>query len=160
MTDLRIVVLSDTHGRVRNFEKVVKKQPSASFFIHLGDGGAEVEIMRADHPRTAFVTVKGNCDFSSDEPYEKLMVMNEKRIFFTHGHQYSVKSGLSAFLSAAKARDADIALFGHTHQPYSEYADGVYIMNPGSAERPRRGRPSYGVIDVTDAGVFLFHVEL
>ena len=157
---MRIVVLADTHGRIRNFEKIVRTQPEADLFIHLGDGGDEVEKMRVEHPALAFVTIKGNCDFGSDEPPDKLMVLGEKRIFLSHGHKYYVKSGLDAFLKAAEAQEAEIALFGHTHQPYFEYINGVYVMNPGSAERPRQNRPSYGVIDITEGGVAAFHIKL
>ena len=157
---MRIVVLSVTHGRVRNFKKIYQKQSRADLFIHLGDGGEEVDMMRVEHPRTAFVTVRGNCDYYSDEPYDKLMVLDAARVFLTHGHRYSVKSGLGALLEAARAQKADIALFGHTHTPFYEYSDGLHIMNPGSAERPRRGRPGFGIIDITKGGVVAFLAEL
>ncbi|MFR3419646.1 MAG: metallophosphoesterase family protein [Eubacterium sp.] len=44
-----------------------------------------------------------------------------------------------------KRRNADIVLFGHTHNQYTEYLDGLYIMNPGSVGM----NGDYGVIDIT-----------
>ena len=35
---MRVVVLSDTHGRVERIKKVIEQQPQAELFIFLGDG--------------------------------------------------------------------------------------------------------------------------
>ena len=32
----------------------------------------------------------------------------------------------------AKAREAKLVFFGHTHQPYVEYVEGIWFVNPGS----------------------------
>lgn len=155
---MRIIVLSDTHGRLRNFNKVYLKQSSADVFFHLGDGLDEVESMRNAHPAAAFVAVRGNCDYNSSEPSEKLLVLENKRFFLTHGHEYSVKSGLDKFIEKAKEQRADAAIFGHTHQSFLQYLDGMYILNPGSAERPRRGKAQFGVIDIT-GGALTVHLS-
>lgn len=46
-------------------------------------------------------------------------------------------------------------LFGHTHQPLTEYDDGLYMLNPGSLH----GGGTYGVLDITAAGVVMNIVE-
>ena len=53
-------------------------------------------------------------------------------IFVTHGHRYGVKSGLDTLASAAAAKGAQVACFGHTHKPFCEYRDGVLLINPGT----------------------------
>lgn len=150
---MRLIVVSDTHGRTEQFERVFQKQSRADLFLHLGDGEADVEIMRGRHPESAFVTVRGNCDIWSAEPPEKLMELAGRRVFFTHGHTYSVKHGLDRFLEAARSRNADVALFGHTHLPLSEYRDGMYVVNPGSAGFPRSNTAKFAVIDLLESGV-------
>ena len=157
---MRIVVLSDTHGRTSNFERLWRKQQKADLFIHLGDGVAEVETMCALHRETAFVTVRGNCDFGSTEPTEKLMELEERRVFFTHGHRYGVKGGIGPLLAKGLDRNADVILFGHTHSSYCQYIDGVYVINPGSLEFPRDGRPSFGVIELASDGMYAFLRDL
>ena len=71
-----------------------------------------------------------------------------KRIFFSHDHPYIVKFGYENIIAEAKRRNADIVLFGHTHNQYTEYLDGLYIMNPGSVGM----NGDYGVIDITPKG--------
>ncbi|MCI7805035.1 MAG: metallophosphoesterase family protein, partial [Oscillospiraceae bacterium] len=63
----------------------------------------------------------------------------------------------------AKARSmgADIALYGHTHERFCAYEDGLYIMNPGSTSCPRDGRkPSFGIIDVSPSGIMTNIIDL
>ena len=37
-----------------------------------------------------------------------------------------------ALASAAAAKGAQVACFGHTHKPFCEYRDGVLLINPGT----------------------------
>ena len=67
---------------------------------------------------------------------------------FSYGHPYNVKFGYENIIAEAKRRNADIVLFGHTHNQYTEYIDGLYIMNPGSVGM----NGDYGVIDITSKG--------
>ena len=71
-----------------------------------------------------------------------------------------MKYGLDKLIAAAKNIDADIALYGHSHQGYTGYEDGLYIMNPGSPVRPRNSGASYGVIDITKAGIAMHLVKV
>ena len=60
----------------------------------------------------------------------------------------------------AEKRGAQLVLFGHTHQPYTAYHGGIYYLNPGSLGHPRAGAPSYGVVDITAAGIVPHVVEV
>jgi putative phosphoesterase len=47
--------------------------------------------------------------------------------------------------------DADVVVFGHSHIPWDETAEGVRIFNPGSpTDRRRQPRGTFGVWQVTD----------
>lgn len=48
-----------------------------------------------------------------------------------------------------RERQADLLLFGHTHQPLTDYEDGLYLMNPGSLGYGG----TYGYVDITPAGI-------
>lgn len=51
--------------------------------------------------------------------------------------------------------DADLVVFGHSHIPLDETADGVHLFNPGSpTDRRRQPRGTLGVLDI-DAGTVL-----
>ncbi len=147
---MRILVLSDSHGSLSSIEKAIEQQPDARHIIFLGDGERDIENASYIYNDRSFHIVCGNCDFCSTLPTYKILNLGEKRIFICHGHTYGVKSSYEHLISAATAENADIVLFGHTHIAYTEYRDGLYIMNPGSLSRACQS--SYGFIDITDSG--------
>lgn len=142
-----ILVISDSHGRRENIEEAINRQikkPDAIIF--LGDGLRDMTYAQTgDIP---VYRVSGNCDmggfFSDNEvPTEQTVELGGKRIFFTHGHRYGVKSTLTPLISESATRDADIVLYGHTHEGFERELTGdneygirlkkpLYIMNPGS----------------------------
>ena len=51
----------------------------------------------------------------------------------------------------AKARGADIVLFGHTHRPVIDTSEeGIIAVNPGSLSYPRQDgrKPSYALMEI------------
>ena len=157
---MRLLVVSDTHGRTKNLKKVYLKQPKVDVFIHLGDGLDDIDSIDDVYSNCSFLKVKGNVDFSSSEPLEKLLVVEDKRIFVTHGHKYGVKRGYDNILFAAKEQEADVVLFGHTHYAYTSYTDCMHILNPGSLEMPRYNTPQFGIIDIIDGQITAFLSKL
>lgn len=157
---MRIVVLSDTHRNISDLVKAVEQQGKADVFIHLGDLESDVEYVKNMFPDKRFLNVPGNCDFGSQDAVDGEIVLSGKRIFYTHGHAYHVKFGTYDIICEARRRKADILLFGHTHVPVNAYEDGLYIMNPGSIGHPVEGGPTYGIIDITHAGIAMNVVEV
>ncbi len=153
---MRILVVSDTHGGSRALCCAIEQQPTARTVIFLGDGLRDVESVQQRYPSHTFYTVPGNCDMFSDAPKIREEKLGGKRFFFTHGHIYDVKYGLYRLELAARERRADVALFGHTHQPYQEYADGLHLFNPGSLGHSG----TYGFVDVVSGGVVTQVVSL
>jgi putative phosphoesterase len=150
---LRIVVLSDTHGDFRGFYRIVNDQAGADLFLFLGDGARELEEIRDLYPDKKILSVKGNCDLGSPDPEEAVCMAGEKKILFTHGHMLGVDRSDERLLDFARASRAQVALYGHTHVARIHYENGVYLMNPGSVSKPREGGPSYGILDITPAGI-------
>ena len=147
---MRIVVVSDTHGDIWALREAVSRQKHAEAVIHLGDGADELETVQREFPEKAFFGVRGNNDWSCPLPYSNVISLAGNTIFYTHGHYYHVKYGLYDFLSAARGNGAQIALYGHTHEPMTDYQDGLYVMSPGALGGVRG---SYGIIDLTPAGI-------
>lgn len=157
---MRILVVSDTHHDFKSLQEAVLEQPEASVVIHLGDGEREFDDVAALFPDKQFYAVAGNCDFASQNPTENILTAAGKRIFYTHGHECGVKYTLDTLIARAREQKADIALYGHTHVPYTSYEDDLYIMNPGSLGHPREGQPTYGIIDLTKSGIVLNVINL
>ena len=129
---MKILVFSDSHGNRQRMRRAIELQPRrvrAVFF--LGDGLRDVEESTADGAE--LYTVCGNCDwFCGDAPTELVRELEGFRFLATHGHAYSVKSGLGALIARAVEADADVALFGHTHRCFAGYVGRALLINPGA----------------------------
>ncbi len=153
---MRIIVISDTHGRYAALSSVVLSNMSADAFIHLGDGEEEYLRLIDNFPSLApkFYYVKGNCDYGSQRPeFLAFDIAPGHRILATHGHRFGVNYGNVGILDKAKELNCNVILHGHTHVRCNTYENGIYILNPGSASRPRDGfPPSYAFIDLLPDG--------
>ena len=158
---MRIIVFADSHGNYRAVKEIFARNEDAPVFIFLGDGETDLDRMRKAYPDKTILNVAGNCDYSSSAPDFGVYDAEGTKVFFTHGHNWSVKYTVERVFYKAKEVDAQIALFAHTHTRFYEYYDGVHILNPGSAALPRDGRrPCYAFIDITPRGILCSHVEL
>lgn len=150
---MRLLVISDSHGKKGEIEKAIEAQSDAKHVFFLGDCVRDIEDYTYIYPDRTFHIVSGNCDFSCEFPCENETVIEGVRIFFTHGHSYAVKSGLCRLKQTAKNRLAKIVLYGHTHISKTDYDDGIYFVNPGSLSSGRENGTSYAVIDIEPNGV-------
>lgn len=148
---MKILVVSDTHGREMNLQEAIKKESPFDMFIHCGDSEDLGDYISVYTPaKTVFVC--GNCDICCPYPWNDIVSVPGHRIFVTHGHMYNVKYDLHRLASEAKSHGCDVALFGHTHEPLNDFVDGVHIFNPGSISLPRQASRlcTYGVIEASE----------
>ena len=162
---MKCLVFSDSHGSAYAIRTALNMHRDAEIIFFLGDGLSDLEPFLDDRSR-AFLAVRGNCDHSAvlgDQLVKKTdqFFIEGRRIVFTHGDLYGVKYGLDGVIRLAEETNADIILFGHTHQPLEKYVPtdngGYYLFNPGSASGGFGIKASYGIINVTDKGVLLSH---
>ncbi len=138
----KLIILSDTHGSKKGLEKLRPLVEENDYLVHLGDGAGDVRALMSAYPDKVYLCA-GNCDFFSSYPDDGVLEVERLRIYYCHGHRYGVKRDLQALAAAAKARDCDIALYGHTHRPLISKLDGVTLINPGSLRYPHDGGGSY-----------------
>jgi putative phosphoesterase len=151
---MKILVFSDTHKRIRNCINVINANKEVDLIIHLGDVLQDALDLESLFPKIKIEYVTGNNDFSRRGNKEKLITVDNKKIFLTHGHLYKVKYTYEIIKEKAYKLDADILLFGHTHEPYLEQKEGLYIMNPGSISLPNYRKPSFGTIELLQGKIF------
>lgn len=143
---MKIGIISDTHGKNYCYNSIIKKLDKVDRIIHLGDHCADgIELANALQVPVDYV--RGNCDFTRKVPDSKLLVLDNRKIFITHGHIYNVKYGLDRLVYKAMEVKADLVFFGHTHIPQVFYENGILFMNPGSASCPHYGkRGTVGIV--------------
>lgn len=135
---LRIGLISDTHGLLRNevyhaFERVDE-------ILHAGDVGDPAILTEL----TVIAPVQAVC--GNVDGWEVREVAPEtleiERLGHTlrliHGHQWG--SPRASDLADAYSGDS-VIVYGHTHQPQIERVGGALVINPGSAGHQRFGKP-------------------
>lgn len=144
---MKIVLFSDSHGDKNALEQIIAQESDADLFLHLGDGLRELHEIKVERPELTIAGVKGNNDFYFEENNSLTIELFEKRLFFTHGHIFGVKNGLSRIRREAQDMDVSLVAFGHTHKALLTEDNGIFYINPGSASLAfSYANPSYGVI--------------
>lgn len=138
----KILVMSDSHGKVNNVMRAVAMAGDIDCIFHLGDFDKDVKGLSKKYKVYA---VRGNCDIYSKQAIELIENIEGVKILALHGAKQRVKHNLLALSLYAKEKQVDIALFGHTHIPTEQYAGGVLLYNPGSLSGTY---PTYGIITI------------
>lgn len=150
---MKILIVSDSHGRTTHLEKVIEKIGTIDLLIHLGDiDGNEDYIEAIVDCEVAMVS--GNNDYFSSLESEKTIIVNGYTIFLTHGHKYQVNYSTETIKEKGRQMGASIVMFGHTHRPLIDTADDIIIINPGSISQPRQEGhlPTYIVMEIDRQG--------
>lgn len=134
---MKILIVSDTHGSLCNFDKVVARESDIDMLLHMGDVEHDEDYMEAVMGCPVHI-VAGNNDFFSGLPCEEELQIGKYKIFMTHGHGYYVSAHTRRLKEAARRRQADIVMYGHTHRPDIDTSEDVIAINPGSLSYPRQ----------------------
>jgi uncharacterized protein len=161
---VRLAIISDTHlprGNRRLPDDCVALLRDADAILHAGDVVTKgvLDDLRALGPPV--VAIRGNVDAADlqatlpetiDQPFGR------SRIAMIHD-----AGPAKGRLPRLRRRfpDADAVVFGHSHIPLLEQADGFAIFNPGSpTDRRRQPRHTMGLATITAKGVAFEHVAL
>ena len=157
---MKILIVSDTHGRHYNLETVLEKEKPIDLLIHLGDAEGKEDYIEA-MAECPIEIVAGNNDFYTRLPNERIFNIGEYKVLMTHGHYYYVNGGTAHLYRKMLEQDIDIAMFGHTHRPLLKEENNKIILNPGSISYPRQEgkEPSYMIMDLDNEGKVHFSLE-
>ncbi|MDD3172647.1 MAG: metallophosphoesterase [Herbinix sp.] len=150
---MKILIISDTHGRNHHVLTTIERVSPIDLLIHLGDFDGGEEYIKSISPCPTEM-VSGNNDFYNGIPKEVIMRIGKYVIMLTHGHRYGVNYNTSDLIETAKRNKANIVMFGHTHVPMINLSDSVWAINPGSLALPRQnGRiPTFIIMDIDAKG--------
>lgn len=154
---MRVLIVSDTHGRHSGLEQAIAEAGKIDMLVHLGDvegGEAYIESL-VDCEKHI---VRGNNDFFTDLLPEEEFYIGDLHAFITHGHKYYVSLDPEQIKEEGRARGADVVMFGHTHRPYLDEDEDITVLNPGSISFPRQiGRQeSYMIMEIADDGAVTY----
>lgn len=167
----KFLVCSDIHGRIDRFRSMLENEPAADLYGILiagdieSDPGKLTEMIYMGFPGYSNVRiymVRGNCDYLSCGLGESLMIEAGygHRILLTHGHRTGVKRDLLTLAAVASNQEADIAVYGHTHEACDEIVNGIRCINPGALCGGYFSGAGYAVISVDDEGVRVEYKKL
>ena len=148
---MRILIISDTHGRDEIFDEVLSQAGEIDMLIHCGDiEGHEAYYRKAVN--CPVWMVPGNNDYFSTMPRDIQFEIDGINVWVTHGHAYRVSLGMDYLVDEAMAREADVVMFGHIHRPMIEQIGDLTLLNPGSLTYPRQEnrKPSYIIMETDE----------
>ena len=150
---MKILIVSDTHGRHQALDRALEEAGKIDMFIHLGDVEGGEDYLEAVVECEKHI-IRGNNDFFTELPREEEFEIGPYHAFITHGHYYYVSMDVDTIIEEARSRNADIVMFGHTHKPYIEIDEDVTILNPGSVSYPRQPdhMPTFLIMEIDDEG--------
>lgn len=150
---MRILVISDSHGRNDDVKGVLEQVGEIDMLIHCGDVERGDQYIR-DIAGCPVVMVAGNNDYYLDLPSEETIEVEGYRIWVTHGHPYYVNSGVDYLREYGEMHDVDVVMYGHTHVSFIEIGDDMTILNPGSISYPRQAgrKPTFLLMEIDDMG--------
>jgi uncharacterized protein len=147
---MKLLVISDSHGNYAHAFKAHELAGPVDHVIHLGDGCDDARMLE-EVLEVPVHRVAGNCDFEPEVPKELTLDFGDCRIFVTHGNRQLVKSGLGQLIGKGMEAKAALVLYGHTHLPSVQSAEGMLLVNPGAL---KPGFPmSYAIVTVEGAEV-------
>ena len=150
---MRVLIVSDTHGRDHYLLKTLERVTPIDLLIHLGDFEGGEEYIKSIAP-CPIEFISGNNDFFNGLPKEKIIQIGKYTIMLTHGHRYGVNSTTCNLLDSAQRNKTDIVMFGHTHVPMINLSGGIWLINPGSLALPRQNGkiPTFIIMDIDSNG--------
>ncbi len=147
---LLIGVLADTHLHAGNpglaLTNVIDlfQRFRVDLIVHAGDVNAlpALEALSSAAPVMVVQGNNDNADVMDVAPTEIEFEVGRFRFALLHGHGGGVPARVEARIRFAGK--ADCVIYGHSHIPIIEKAEGTIFFNPGSAEQ-RRWHPHFGI---------------
>lgn len=159
---MKILVISDTHGKLNMVRDVLGKLSGIDLIAHAGDHFNDVKALEREF-NIPCVGVCGNCDSSG--PSLEVIETPCGKILLVHGHKEHVNYDLSKLRYRALENNCRAIIYGHTHVAHIEEMDDMYFINPGSLPQPRDGSGgSFGIIRATperlDASIVYYNTVM
>ena len=125
---MKIGILSDSHMKSGYTKEVIDllKQKGAQYLIHAGDLCIEENLKLLEESNLIYVSVFGNNDNSLISLSNRYKIKQEPYYFKIKDIKFKLMH-LPYYMSS----NANIVIYGHTHEFSSEYINDTLFLNPG-----------------------------
>lgn len=148
---MKICVLSDSHYKAGDpsfvFDYLAKNKFDA--IVHAGDIG-DIAFNNEIMNYASTYCVAGNCDDAYNHQYfgtRQTLIFGDIKLGLIHGNQGKGETPVERLHNIFKYDKVDVVVFGHTHLPFNQKADGVLYFNPGSCSA-KAEKPSLGILTI------------
>ena len=133
---MKIGILSDTHSKIKRAKATLDMliECGAEFIIHAGDICEYETLELLKNCGKRYIAVYGNNDAHLVEFHNDYHLVQEPYYFKLADTKFKLMH-LPFYMSP----DAEIVIFGHTHEFFSEMKEGTLFLNPG--ENCARNKP-------------------
>jgi len=153
---MKIGIISDTHKKVKKTKKALAHliENGAEFIIHAGDI-VEVETLdMLENSPLDYLAVYGNNDAHLIEFHEKYQLVQEPYYFKLADLKFKLMH-----LPYYMAPDADVIIFGHTHQFQAELNGGKLFLNSGEVCARKKPISEFAMLDIQESSFIVTHYE-
>ncbi|MGL5978623.1 MAG: metallophosphoesterase family protein [Erysipelotrichaceae bacterium] len=152
---MKIVLVSDSHGKTGALLDVLESHPNADLYLHAGD--LETQSVGLE----TFHIVQGNNDYYSDFPDMLSFASPMGELGLLHSHQFFPFKREAELVRVAKQKGWRIVCYGHTHIKMCKEVDGVWLINPGSLFYNRdASAPCYAILEIQESKLEVEFIEL
>ena len=144
---MKIGIISDTHRKVKKARRAINTliEDGAEFIIHAGDI-VDVEILNLLRDSgVEYVAVYGNNDAHLAEFHAQFNLVQEPYYFEVADIKFKLMH-LPFYMSP----DADVVVFGHTHEFSQEFINNTLFVNSGEICARNKPLSEWAMLDVED----------
>lgn len=143
---MKIGILSDTHSKVKSAKKSldVLLENGAEFIIHAGDVGEKETLELLKNCGKKYVAVYGNNDAHLVQYQNEYNLVQEPHYFKVADTKFKLMH-----LPFYMAPDAEVVIFGHTHEFHSEFIENTLFLNPGESCARNKPISECAILEVT-----------
>jgi hypothetical protein len=157
---MKIGIISDSHDNLPKIEEAVKlfNKKKVDFVLHAGDFIAPFTIPKLKNLACDWAGVFGNNDG------EKTGLSGISAGKIKEGPLNIELSGRKIILVHdinkinPETEEAELIIFGHTHQPEARKSDSKLIINPGECGGWLTGKSTAAIVDLTDLSSEIFNI--
>jgi putative phosphoesterase len=144
---MKIGIISDTHKKFKKASKALDMliENGAEFILHAGDivEPKVLELLKNSNKR--YVAVYGNNDSHLVQFHSDYNLVQEPHYFKLSNTSFKLMH-----LPFYMAPDAQVIIFGHTHEFSSEFINGTLFLNPGESCARNKDISECAMLEISD----------